>query len=176
MTLCACGCGTETRIATRSDARKGWVTGQPYKFVHGHTLHISSRKRGPRKTQVKRYRSVQIDGQPMTLHRRRAEKALGHPLPPQAVVHHADGSRSDTAPLVICPNENYHKLLHRRMRVVALGGDPNQDKFCPTCERVKPHGAFARNRASSCGLAAQCKACRAIYDMSRQSKGAQVVA
>lgn len=49
-----------------------------------------------------------------------AEKALGHKLPKGAVVHHVNEIRSDNHPanLVICPNENYHRLLHKRMRVL----------------------------------------------------------
>ena len=49
-----------------------------------------------------------------------AEKALGRRLPKGAVVHHANKKRSDNTPtnLVICPNETYHRLLHRRMKAL----------------------------------------------------------
>jgi hypothetical protein len=66
-------------------------------------------------------------------YRLRAEEALGHPLPPKAVVHHATGSLAPGAPLVICQDESYHRLLHRRMRVAAAGGDPNLDRLCTNC-------------------------------------------
>jgi hypothetical protein len=33
---CACGCGTEVSIATRSDRRNGQVKGQPLRYVSGH--------------------------------------------------------------------------------------------------------------------------------------------
>jgi len=33
---CACGCGTEVSIATRSDSRNGQVKGQPLRYVSGH--------------------------------------------------------------------------------------------------------------------------------------------
>lgn len=71
-------------------------------------------------------------------HRLRAEKALGKPLPPKAVVHHADGSMNEHAPLVVCENQGYHFLLHVRMRVLQAGGNPNTDRICVYCKAVKP--------------------------------------
>lgn len=34
--LCHCGCGEKTRIATRSSADKGWIKGQPLRFIQYH--------------------------------------------------------------------------------------------------------------------------------------------
>ncbi len=47
-----------------------------------------------------------------------AERALGHALPAGAVVHHVDEDTTNNAPnnLVICQDDNYHKLLHARKR------------------------------------------------------------
>lgn len=33
---CECGCGQPTSIAPRNDIRRGYVKGQPVRFVHGH--------------------------------------------------------------------------------------------------------------------------------------------
>lgn len=47
-----------------------------------------------------------------------AEKALGKPLPKGAIVHHT-GDRWDNEgffKLVVCPNQAYHLLLHRRAK------------------------------------------------------------
>lgn len=33
---CQCGCGQKTKIAERSSTRKGWVKGQPLRFIQGH--------------------------------------------------------------------------------------------------------------------------------------------
>jgi hypothetical protein len=71
------------------------------------------------------------------IHRVRAELALGKPIPNGAHVHHADGSKSADAPLVICQDGAYHRLLHVRMRVVRAGGDPNTQRICGHCGRVK---------------------------------------
>lgn len=76
-------------------------------------------------------------------HVARAERALGKPLPLRAVVHHADGSKSDDAPLVICQDQAYHMLLHARTRVKAAGGNPNTDRICSMCRLVKSVAAFS---------------------------------
>ena len=94
---------------------------------------------------------------PIRLHIERAEKALGKPLPPGAVVHHADGTKGDDAPLVICQDQGYHGLLHRRMRIVRAGGNPNTDSLCRECG-PRPIGAFSPH--SQGRPYPYCRACR----------------
>lgn len=111
MALCECGCGAETQIAARSDAAKGWKKGCPKRFLLGHQGRVQWSK-----PVIKGYRMA-VGRKRQTLHRRRAELALGKPLPRGAEVHHADGSKGDNAPLlVICQDRAYHMLLHKRMR------------------------------------------------------------
>lgn len=48
-----------------------------------------------------------------------AEKALGHSLPPKAVIHHMNGDKTDNKTffnLVVCPDQSYHKLIHIRTK------------------------------------------------------------
>jgi HNH endonuclease len=47
-----------------------------------------------------------------------AERALGKQLPPKAVVHHINGKPADNrnSNLVICQDQSYHMLLHKRAR------------------------------------------------------------
>lgn len=55
-----------------------------------------------------------------------AEKALGKSLPKKAVVHHMNENPIDNHTpfnLVICPDQAYHFLLHRRMRAWQLATD-----------------------------------------------------
>lgn len=98
---------------------------------------------------IKRYRMRLVNGKLRLVHRLRAEAALGKPLPPGAVVHHADGTKSEYAPLVICEDEAYHQLLHFRMRLRAAGADPNTERVCTYCHEVKPLSAFMPHCARS---------------------------
>jgi hypothetical protein len=112
-----------------------------------------------------RYRGVWWNGRRMDLHRKRAEQALGHPLPPKACVHHADGTKGDHSPLVICQNAAYHRLLHARMRIKAAGGNPNTDRICTCCHAVKPLEAFYGQRDA-------CKICsnRAQFEWLKRNR------
>ena len=149
--LCACGCGEPAPIAPQTMTRYGWIKGQARPYRQGH--HAKNRP-------TKGYRVV---GE-TRIHRVRAERALGKSLPPEAVVHHADGSKGDDSQLVICQDQAYHLLLHARMSVVSRGGNPNTEKICHTCQVLQPKSAFCRNQSEGDGLNGQCRSCKAQYD------------
>jgi hypothetical protein len=65
-------------------------------------------------------------------HRYMAAKALGKSLPDGSVVHHHNG-KVRGGDLVICQDNAYHKLLHRRQRAYEATGDPRKRK-CPFCK------------------------------------------
>lgn len=56
-----------------------------------------------------------------------AERALGKPLLATHPVHHVDDDRAnnDRSNLVVCEDQAYHMLLHRRQRAMDACGDPN---------------------------------------------------
>lgn len=151
---CECGCGQETKITAVTDSRRGVVKGQPRHFVKGHN---------GRRPVVKNYRMVTTEAGQKLAHRLRAERALGRPLPATAVVHHADGSKSENAPLVICENRGYHMFIHARMRVKAAGGNPNSDAICSKCRQVKPLESFCRGPMGPSRHAPTCRACMSVY-------------
>lgn len=82
------------------------------------------------------YIEVKINGRSYLEHRLIATKALGKPLPPKARVHHVDenGLNNANDNLVICPDDAYHQLLHRRMIAIDETGDPSMTK-CQYCKQ-----------------------------------------
>ena len=79
-------------------------------------------------------RRVSRDRKPIRLHVLIAERAMGKPLPPGAVVHHVDGNRANNEGrnLVVCPDQKYHILLHRRQRAKDACGDASW-RLCSLC-------------------------------------------
>ena len=70
------------------------------------------------------------------VHRKVAEKALGRPLRATEVVHHIDENPRNNNPdnLVICPSQEYHKLLHSRAKALTACGNPNY-RVCRICKQ-----------------------------------------
>lgn len=155
--LCECGCGQPTPLVDRNRPKQGHVKGQPMRFIRGHNGRGARFYR--KVVTVHRRNMIASDGRRIALHRLRAERALGRPLPNGVEVHHADGTIADAAPLVICQNQAYHKLLHTRMRILRAGGDPNRDRVCRDCG-PRPKEAFGPDRRISTGVQAYCRACR----------------
>jgi hypothetical protein len=92
-----------------------------------------------------------------------AEKALGHPLPVGALVHHVDENRSHNVPsnLVILQSAADHRALHRRLRIRKAGGNPWSQQICCTCHIVKDLSAFPPSRRKGNGSWTECLPCSA---------------
>ena len=92
-----------------------------------------------------------------------AEAAIGRSITSEIKVHHVNGKRDDNRNqnLVVCQDEAYHQLLHRRERVHKAGGNPNTDKICCGCQRPKSKTEFDRSRNATDGRDGRCKSCRA---------------
>lgn len=94
-----------------------------------------------------------------------AETALGHYLPPKAVVHHIDSSETKqmTSRLVICQDQAYHRLLHMRIKALRDCGNANWIK-CRTCKQYDaPENLViyrSRDTASRRGFSAEHHACK----------------
>jgi uncharacterized CHY-type Zn-finger protein len=149
---CECGCGRQTLVEARDRRTEGRVKGQHRRFIKGH----NTRTPNP----VSYRQAPSPDGPWRLAHRLRAERALGKPLPRAAVVHHADGSRNEHAPLVICENQKYHSRLHARMRIRAAGGNPNTDAICGVCRKVMNRTQFNASNRTCFGVRTECRECQ----------------
>lgn len=167
--FCQCGCGETTTPAHQTDARRGYVKGQPQRFLPGHNQR--------RSTLQGLYRQVRAVGHPRASkigivyeHVIIAERALGRYLPDGVEVHHVNSDGRDNRPtnLVICQDRAYHKLLHVRTRVLKAGGNPNTERVCSICRQPKPFAAFFRRQSSPDGVDRCCRECRRERDRGRK--------
>ena len=110
---------------------------------------------------MKSYPQITVDGKQRREHVVIAEKALGRPLPKGAEVHHVDGNKTNNKHdnLVICESTAYHNLLHRRTRIIRLGGDPNIHRACAICKKLKDIQEYGKDRNGPDGFGAVCKLC-----------------
>lgn len=134
---CECGCGKLSPIAKRANPYFGWIKGRPLRFVRGH----NTRKPEKYKTENGRSWSIKISEHPRANkagyvyeHILVAEKTLSKSLSPAAVVHHVDENplNNINSNLVICENNGYHLILHRRRRAYQFCGHAHwrQCKYC----------------------------------------------
>jgi HNH endonuclease len=101
MKLCECGCGLPTKIADRTRGSRGWVKGEPHRFLHGHNAKGGG-------TQHNRWRGGRTVREGYVLltvapyvqiheHRFVMERHLGRALSSEEVVHHIDGDKANNA-------------------------------------------------------------------------------
>lgn len=93
-------------------------------YKHGRT-HNVNRPAGSGWHHHDGYKRIYKNGRIYFEHVWLAELALGKPLPAKAVVHHMNEVKDDNYTyfnLVICPNQKYHFLLHKRAKEYELFG------------------------------------------------------
>jgi hypothetical protein len=131
------------------------------------------RWKGGRRLSAEGYVMVYVGGTPLYVfeHVLVVERALGHPLPLGAVIHHVNGNKTDNrgANLVICPDDAYHVELHRKLRVLKAGGDPHRDRLCCQCKLAKPADVFSRKRTGG-DYSSVCAACARARSATHRTK------
>ena len=141
---CACGCGQKTNLAPYSLKSKGWINGEPFKYIRGHNSRVDHpmyktgiQQHGAGYLAIVDHKNPRSDTRGRVLvHRMIAETVLGKPLPQKAVVHHVNEDKTDNAKcnLVICEDTKYHRLLHQRKRALDACGNANHRK-CHICKK-----------------------------------------
>ena len=175
--LCQCGCGLLAPVAARTDTKRGYVAGQPVRFMPGHNHNrriLGGRKSGYLVT----YRPDHPNAKNgcVSDHLLIAEAALGRQLPRGVEVHHVDENEHNNARtnLVICQDAAYHKLLHVRARTVRAGGDPNTQKVCCDCRESKAFSDFnVMTSNKSTGRQSACRECSKRRDMTARHRSTE---
>jgi hypothetical protein len=132
---CHCGCGQKTSISPETNKKRGYIKGEPVRFLHNHGRgSLSHRWHGGHKIPRKGHLMVLRPCHPRAgsygyvfEHIIIAEKALGKPLPIKTIIHHHTPEQ-----LVICQDQAYHLLLHQRQRALKACGHANWRK-CKRC-------------------------------------------
>ncbi len=111
---------------------------------HGDPLKTVRRPKGSGTIRSRGDCYVTVAGRHVFEHVLIAERALGKPIPPGACVHHVDEnpSNNNTSNLVICPNQEYHSLLHVRARALSESGHAEWRK-CKRCKKYGPPDSMA---------------------------------
>lgn len=134
---CECGCGQVTKIATKNSTRDGYVRGEHRRFIHGHTPRT-----GKANTIVNGRRYISAHDMDTGRNDKRimehiwiTQKALGKSIPSKAVIHHVDEDplNNKNENLVICEDQAYHMLLHRRRKSYIETGNANS-LHCVFCK------------------------------------------
>lgn len=104
------------------------------------------------------YKMLSINGIKVREHIAVAEKAFGGKLPSGVVVHHVNENKLDNrgSNLVICHDEAYHQLLHRRQRALDECGNANF-RQCSFCREWSPESGITINKANSNAYHAECR-------------------
>lgn len=179
--LCECGCGKPTNIATKTNNKQGYIKGEQVRYIAGHQYRgkygsLSYNWSGGKVTDNRGYVSIKKPSYPRSNtngyvreHVLVAERVIGKPLPPSAAIHHVDGnpSNNEKSNLVVCEDNKYHKLLHKRQRALDACGIASWLK-CRFCKEYDdPENMYVyKKTGSGCH-----RECHNKYERDRRAGG-----
>jgi len=112
---------------------------------------------------AKGYAMVMDNGERRPVHVLIAERAIGRRLRKDQPVHHANRIKLDNRPtnLVVCQDEAYHALLHRRIRALEQCGHADW-RSCQFCKKFDDPSNLVPRKSSHYH-----KHCAAAYERNR---------
>lgn len=140
--LCQCGCGMPAPLSKQT--RRGYVRGGPQKYVLGHSPRLRGQGHGRwiggRRVDSSGYVEIRQPGHHrgpngyVKEHVLVVEAVLGRRISGEHPIHHFDEDRTNNSPgnLVVCEDQAYHELLHRRMDALEGCGNPDALR-CSIC-------------------------------------------
>ena len=111
--------------SNRADRSSGMCANHHRRLEKYGRLHTIKASPSERSYNNQGYACIVVDKKSKLEHIHIAEKALGKPLPKGAIVHHVNERKWDNRNknLVVCPSQEYHLMLHRRMKELGISFD-----------------------------------------------------
>lgn len=130
---CQCGCGNQTTLAPRTRNSRGWIKGEPLRFIRGHWLRGKTGSntpgwKGGRYIEKRNHTSYVLIHTPwhsrswntgyIYEHILVVEEAWGCYLPAGSVVHHIDGNglKNELSNLMVFSSQADHMRFHALLR------------------------------------------------------------
>lgn len=173
--LCECGCGLPAPLRPQNDRSRGWVAGQPARFIHGHNviMNRSAQDRfwekvdrlGPDECwewlagKNGRYGAIYVDGQNVGAHRFSYEILVG-PIPEGLVLDHLCRNEG-------CVNPNHLEPVEQRENVLRGEGPSAANVKKTHCPQGHPYN---EENTGGSERVRWCRACRAIYQKANRER------